>query len=207
MKNEHKIIGIPVPKIELECTRTNNQYQNSKEVLEDIYGIYGIGSLVRLKGFIENIHGNERTFFADLRDDGGVIQLYGKESVLGKETVDKILKTRDVVVIVGEVFSTATSTPSVRILTVSFGEPTELNTMISMSNVEVPKTETVNHPNHYIGTRQYEPVDIIRDWELNFNLGNAVKYISRAGRKGSAKEDLLKAVFYLNHEINNLENE
>lgn len=62
--------------------------------------------------------------------------------------------------------------------------------------------EKVNHPNHYAQGRKYEPIEVIKDWDLNFNLGNTVKYISRAGRKEDMLEDLEKALFYLNHEIN-----
>ena len=43
--------------------------------------------------------------------------------------------------------------------------------------------DPVKKPSHYTAGRKYEPKDVIRDWDLNFNLGNAVKYISRAGRK------------------------
>ncbi|WP_243154330.1 DUF3310 domain-containing protein [Clostridium sporogenes] len=39
------------------------------------------------------------------------------------------------------------------------------------------------------------------DWNLNFNLGNAIKYIARAEHKGNKKEDLEKAVWYLEREI------
>ena len=59
----------------------------------------------------------------------------------------------------------------------------------------------VKHPSHYAEGRKYEPVDVIRDWELNFNLGNAVKYISRAGRKEDAVLDLEKAIQYIQFEI------
>ena len=64
-------------------------------------------------------------------------------------------------------------------------------------------SDIVNHPSHYIAGRKYEPKDVIRDWSLNFSLGNAVKYISRAGRKDPSKiiEDLEKAIFYINDEI------
>lgn len=62
-----------------------------------------------------------------------------------------------------------------------------------MSNVE--------HPSHYAEGRKYEPIDVINDWELNFNLGNTIKYISRAGRKDNAVEDLKKAKYYLDYEI------
>ena len=62
-----------------------------------------------------------------------------------------------------------------------------------MSNVE--------HPSHYAAGRKYEPIDVIEDWDLGFSLGNVVKYISRAGRKNNAVEDLEKARFYLNYAI------
>jgi hypothetical protein len=68
--------------------------------------------------------------------------------------------------------------------------------------------ETVNHPDHYGGAQNpYEAIKVIRAWGLNFALGNAVKYIARAGKKDPAKhiEDLQKAVFYLQNEIANLQ--
>lgn len=63
--------------------------------------------------------------------------------------------------------------------------------------------EMVNHPAHYGGDTTYETRKVIRAWELGFNTGNAVKYISRAGRKpgSSYVEDLQKALFYLQDEI------
>ena len=54
---------------------------------------------------------------------------------------------------------------------------------------------------------KYEPKDVIRDWGLNFNLGSAVKYISRAGRKDDIIQDLKKAKQFLEFEIEALENE
>lgn len=71
------------------------------------------------------------------------------------------------------------------------------------------KKETINHPDHYLGERKYEPIEVINDWGLNFQTGNAVKYISRAGRKNSDAtiEDLEKAVWYLQWEINYLKSE
>lgn len=71
------------------------------------------------------------------------------------------------------------------------------------------ETNSIDHPSHYADGRKYEPIDVITDWNLNFNLGNAVKYISRAGRKDPDKliEDLKKAQFYLNYEITRLEDE
>ena len=68
-------------------------------------------------------------------------------------------------------------------------------------------TDMVNHPSHYVDGRQYEPLNVISDWGLNYRLGSALKYISRAGRKDPSKtvEDLQKAVFYLSREIEALE--
>lgn len=70
-------------------------------------------------------------------------------------------------------------------------------------------TEQVNHPNHYGGKdNQYEAIKVIEAWDLDFHLGNTVKYISRAGKKEPEKElqDLKKALWYLNRKITNLEN-
>lgn len=64
---------------------------------------------------------------------------------------------------------------------------------------------TVSHPAHYTAGRKYEPRKVIADWGLNFNLGNAVKYISRAGRKGDKIEDLKKAIQYIEFEIEELD--
>jgi hypothetical protein len=62
--------------------------------------------------------------------------------------------------------------------------------------------QAVNHPVHYGGADStYEAIKVIEAWELGFNLGNVVKYISRAGKKGSKLEDLKKAQWYLNREI------
>lgn len=60
--------------------------------------------------------------------------------------------------------------------------------------------ETVNHPNHY-NTGKFETIEVIEDWNLSFNLGNAVKYISRCEHKNNKVEDLKKAIFYINREI------
>lgn len=59
-------------------------------------------------------------------------------------------------------------------------------------------SDPVNHPKHYGGEEDpYEAIKVIEAWELDFHLGNAVKYISRAGKKGSRSEDLKKAIWYL----------
>lgn len=67
--------------------------------------------------------------------------------------------------------------------------------------------DNIKAPSHYVDGRKYEPKDVIRDWGLNFNLGSAVKYISRAGRKGDMLEDLQKAKQFLEFEIEAVEEE
>ena len=69
--------------------------------------------------------------------------------------------------------------------------------------------EMVNHPSHYGGVdNPYEAIKVIEAWDLDFHLGNTVKYISRAGKKHHDKEleDLLKAKWYLDRKIQNLQN-
>src|SRR3546814_13903156 len=61
--------------------------------------------------------------------------------------------------------------------------------------------DPINRPSHYTAGRQHEPIDVIEDWALGFNLGNAVTYVSRAGRKGDELEDLRQARWYLHREI------
>lgn len=61
--------------------------------------------------------------------------------------------------------------------------------------------EAVDHPSHYRKDSGYEAIDVIEAWGLGFSLGNAVKYICRAGLKQDALEDLEKARWYLDHEI------
>lgn len=60
--------------------------------------------------------------------------------------------------------------------------------------------DVVNNPDHYT-SGGIECIDYIEAKGLGFHLGNAVKYISRAGRKGDAVEDLRKARWYLDREI------
>lgn len=65
--------------------------------------------------------------------------------------------------------------------------------------------QTVDHPDHYKGNN-LEVIDVIESFDLNFRLGNSVKYILRAGKKGSKKTDLEKAIWYLQREMD-LENQ
>ena len=68
--------------------------------------------------------------------------------------------------------------------------------------------EKINHPSHYGGKNNlYESIKIIENWNLNFHLGNVLKYISRAGKKTNNElEDLKKAQWYLNRYIDWKEN-
>jgi hypothetical protein len=77
-------------------------------------------------------------------------------------------------------------------------KPSQSNVVLS----PIMKTEhdPVNHPAHY-KTGGIETIDFIEAKELNYNLGNVVKYITRADLKGNRKQDLEKALWYLKREI------
>lgn len=77
---------------------------------------------------------------------------------------------------------------------------------MGMVVVETVVDDPVTHPAHYTQGK-IECVDFITDKKLNFCRGNAVKYIVRAGLKDPDREveDLKKAIFYLNYEINSIE--
>ena len=83
---------------------------------------------------------------------------------------------------------------------------------------KIKNDENVSHPSHYTWLKDkcgIEVIDITR--HLDFDLGNAIKYILRAGRKpiatefvstdflGAGIQDLKKAIWYLNDEINRIE--
>jgi hypothetical protein len=65
-----------------------------------------------------------------------------------------------------------------------------------------PKDDPVNHPSHYTDGK-IEVIDLIEDKKLGFHLGNAIKYIARAGKKDptKTKQDLEKAVWYIERYI------
>jgi hypothetical protein len=74
-------------------------------------------------------------------------------------------------------------------------------TLLTESAVPVrPEPNTVDHPRHY-NVGKIEAITVIEDWNLGFNLGNAVKYIARADHKGNAVEDLKKALWYIQREL------
>jgi hypothetical protein len=69
--------------------------------------------------------------------------------------------------------------------------------------------EMVNHPKHYqFGeNNEYEAIKVIDAWGLDndFYLGNAVKYLSRAGKKDNTVQDLKKAIWYIEKKIEKLQ--
>ncbi len=66
--------------------------------------------------------------------------------------------------------------------------------------------DAVQHPSHYTDSK-IEVIDYIEDKKFNYHLGNAVKYISRAGKKDDYVQDLKKAVWYINREIEKYQKE
>jgi len=66
------------------------------------------------------------------------------------------------------------------------------------------QSDMVNHPPHYT-VGGVETIDFIEAKGLNYHLGQVIKYVSRAGKKGDALQDLQKARWYLNREIARVE--
>ena len=60
--------------------------------------------------------------------------------------------------------------------------------------------DSIHSPKHYT-TGKYEVIDVIEDWDLNFRLANTIKYVARHKHKGKPLEDLKKALWYLQREI------
>lgn len=71
---------------------------------------------------------------------------------------------------------------------------------IALAAVQEPKEDMVNHPPHY-KSGGIETIDFIESKGLNYRLGNVIKYITRADHKGNRIEDLKKALWYLQREI------
>ena len=68
---------------------------------------------------------------------------------------------------------------------------------------EVEEKEMIDHPSHY--NMGIEAIDYIESHSMNFNIGNVIKYVTRAKHKNNELEDLKKALWYLQREISNLE--
>lgn len=85
--------------------------------------------------------------------------------------------------------------------------------MLPLRDLVEKKKETVNHPSHYnslpaVCDKCGDPIECIEVVRhMNFNLGNAVKYLWRTGLKGDAIEDLEKAIFYIKDEIEQIKRE
>lgn len=100
-----------------------------------------------------------------------------------------------------DVFDSSTPDDIIAAVTEAVGKKKEIPVNKQNEAVKNSASSAVSHPEHYTAGRLYEPKDVIRDWGLNFNLGNVVKYVARAGRKGDKLEDLQKARQYLDFEI------
>jgi len=61
----------------------------------------------------------------------------------------------------------------------------------------------VDHPLHY-NKGKIEVIDAIEAWSLGFNLGNVIKYVARSDHKGEKLQDLQKALWYLQREIDKI---
>jgi len=87
-----------------------------------------------------------------------------------------------------------------------FDKPPQWETLLvgtspkSIIEMIEPQADLVNHPPHY-KAGGIETIDFIEAKKLNYNLGNVVKYITRADLKGNRKQDLEKALWYLNREL------
>ena len=69
------------------------------------------------------------------------------------------------------------------------------------NKVNTVEKEQVNHPSHYQSKTGLEAIDVIEAFDLNFNLGNVIKYILRCGKKDAEIQELEKAKWYLEREI------
>tara|TARA_Y100001973_G_C5160128_1_gene313055 strand:+ start:898 stop:1194 length:297 start_codon:yes stop_codon:yes gene_type:complete len=76
-----------------------------------------------------------------------------------------------------------------------------------LEDLERYQHNSINHPDHYGGKdNTYEAIKIIEAYDLNFSLGNVIKYVLRAGKKSeNAIEDLEKAKWYVQRQIEFLE--
>jgi len=72
---------------------------------------------------------------------------------------------------------------------------------LTTSLVPECKMNNVDHPKHY--NEGIEAIDVIESWDLNFNVGNVIKYMLRAAHKGEEIQDLEKAQWYLTRHLEN----
>jgi hypothetical protein len=62
-------------------------------------------------------------------------------------------------------------------------------------------------PNHYDNNKSYDVIDFVKDYDLNFNEGNVIKYVARARKKDNHIKDLEKAIDYLERELTHVRKE
>ena len=88
-----------------------------------------------------------------------------------------------------------------------FNDGYDFGILRAIALVQKLDDNTTSTPTHYQGTIQ--PIDLINAQDLNFNLGNVVKYVCRAGKKQGENvlSDLEKAKNYINYEIERIKNE
>ena len=176
--------NIKIIHIKCNCRELSNFHYTS-------YLIENNGSL-----FVDPIGRSEFDFIARYSDDSTVILINKKYSLIekygnffewqGKDKFDRIHRLHEYctqVTIFGKTYSVVR-------------KPREKNILIDKEN----KT---SKPSHY--DLNPEPIDVIQNWNLNFNLGNVIKYVARCGKKqGESKRgDLEKAKVYLEKEILN----
>ena len=135
-----------------------------------------------------------------------VIELW-KQGLIPAEIVRKTgLSKSYVYKICSEYKNKPKSKPKVKTIVLSESE-LRLAASLAMARGEKirmqPADDMVNSPPHYTAGG-IETIDFIEAKELNYHLGNVVKYITRSGHKGNKLEDLEKAQWYLNRVINNL---
>lgn len=79
---------------------------------------------------------------------------------------------------------------------------TQLHNIAKQITDKDKPTDQVNSPAHY-NQGKIEVIEVIEDWQLNFHLGNAIKYIARCGHKENKEQDLKKAIWYIERELKN----
>ena len=84
--------------------------------------------------------------------------------------------------------------------TISIKSWDDEDSFVEWEREQYMKNDSINSPKHYTHGK-YEVIDVIEDWDLNFRLANAIKYIARHKHKGKPLEDLEKALWYLQREV------
>ena len=122
--------------------------------------------------------------------------MWQKVELNGEETVQDNAQAREELIKLGGIQAVMSSIEALPEVPKKERKPRAKNTIIS--------SDPVNHPSHYT-TGGIETIDFIEAKGLDYNLGNVVKYITRADKKGEQLEDLKKAQWYLNRAVSNLE--